>query len=165
MQEWWLQPWRLSSKDESWTLRTQFQFGLNRVSRATIHSCVQEMSYKCLNLSVSNYWSRNNTRSILPGLKSLRSGPSFSGPKSSFQMKIICVSFGNQDPRVCKKSGEAKNPSRLKSSVKFSHSAMICGAVSSAGVGPQCFIKSRVNAAIYLETFRAHHASICWQAL
>lgn len=80
-------------------------------------------------------------------------------------MKIICVSFGIQAPRVCKKSGEAKNPSRLKSSVKFSHSAMICGAVSSAGVGPQCFIKSRVNAAIYLETFRAHHASICWQAL
>ncbi len=31
----------------------------------------------------------------------------------------FCISFGNQGPRVWRKSGEAQNPSCLKSSVKF----------------------------------------------
>ncbi len=44
-----------------------------------------------------------------------------------------------------------QNPSCLKSSVKFPQSVMIWGAVTSAGVGPLCFIKSKVNAAIYQE--------------
>ena len=63
----------------------------------------------------------------------------------------FCISFGNQGPRVWRKSGEAQNPSCLKSSVKFPQSVMIWGAMSSAGVGPLCFIKSRVNAAVYQE--------------
>ncbi|KAI2655007.1 Transposable element Tcb1 transposase [Labeo rohita] len=46
---------------------------------------------------------------------------------------------------------EAQNPSCLKSSVKFLKSVMIWGAVTSAGVGPLCFIKCKVNAAIYQE--------------
>ncbi len=37
------------------------------------------------------------------------------------------------------------------SSVKFTKSVMIWGAVTSAGVGPLCFIKSKVNAAVYQE--------------
>ncbi len=36
-------------------------------------------------------------------------------------------------------------------SVKFPQSGMIWGAVTSAGVGPLCFIKSKVNAAVYQE--------------
>ncbi len=59
--------------------------------------------------------------------------------------------FGNQGPRVCKKSGEAQNPCCLKSSVKFPQSVMIWAAMSSTGVGPLCFLKSTVNAAIYQE--------------
>ncbi len=39
----------------------------------------------------------------------------------------------------------------LKSSVKFPKSVMIRGAVTSAGVGQLCFIKSKVNAAVYQE--------------
>ncbi len=39
----------------------------------------------------------------------------------------------------------------LKSSVKFRQSVMIWAAMSSAGVGPLCFLKSTVNAAIYQE--------------
>ncbi len=62
-----------------------------------------------------------------------------------------CISFGNQGPRVWRKSGEAKNPCCLKSSVKFPQSVMIWAAMSSAGVGPLCFLKSTVNAAIYQE--------------
>ncbi len=37
----------------------------------------------------------------------------------------------------------------LKSSVKFPQSVMIWAAMSSAGVGPLCFLKSTVNAAVY----------------
>ncbi len=61
----------------------------------------------------------------------------------------FCISFGNQGPRVWRKSGEAQNPCCLKSSAKFPQSVMICAAISSAGVGPLCFLKSTVNAAIY----------------
>ncbi len=60
-----------------------------------------------------------------------------------------CISFGNQAPRVWRKSGETPNPCCLKSSVKFPQSVMIWAAMSSAGVGPLCFLKSTVNAAIY----------------
>ncbi len=60
----------------------------------------------------------------------------------------FCISFGNQGTRVWRKSGEAHNPCRLKSSVKFPQSVMIWAAMSSAGVGPLCFLKSTVNTAI-----------------
>ncbi len=63
----------------------------------------------------------------------------------------FCISFRNQGPRVWRKSGEAQNPCCLKSSVKFPQSVMIWAAMSSAGVGPLCFLKSTVNAAIYQE--------------
>ncbi len=61
------------------------------------------------------------------------------------------ILFGNQGPRFWRKCGEAQNPCCLKSSVKFPQSVMIWAAMSSAGVGPLCFLKSRVNAAIYQE--------------
>ncbi len=63
----------------------------------------------------------------------------------------FCISFGNQGPRVWRKSGEAQNPCCLKFSVKFPQSVMIWAAMSSAGVGPLCFLKSTVNATIYQE--------------
>ncbi len=40
----------------------------------------------------------------------------------------------------------------MTSSVKFPQSVMIWAAMSSAGVGPLCFLKSTVNAAIYQES-------------
>ncbi len=52
----------------------------------------------------------------------------------------FCISFGNQGPRVWRKCGEAQNPCCLKSSVKFTQSVMIWAAMSSAGVGPLCFL-------------------------
>ncbi len=63
----------------------------------------------------------------------------------------FCISFGNQGPGVWRKSVEAQNPCCLESSVKFPQSVMIWAALSSAGVGPLCFLKSTVNAAIYQE--------------
>ncbi len=53
----------------------------------------------------------------------------------------FCISFGNQGPRVWRKSEEVQNPCCLKSSVKFPQSVMIWAAMSSAGVGPLCFLK------------------------
>ncbi len=97
----------------------------------------------------SHFWTRDNVRSILPGLCRKRTGLLLSGPKSSFQMK---VNFAfHLEIKVWRKSGEAQNPCCLKSSVKFPQSVMIWAAMSSAGVGPLCFLKSTVNAAIYQE--------------
>ncbi len=42
-------------------------------------------------------------------------------------------------------------PSCLKSNVKFPQSVMIWGAMSSAGVGPLCFLKTNVTAPVYQE--------------
>ncbi|XP_053541968.1 TNFAIP3-interacting protein 1 isoform X10 [Ictalurus punctatus] len=50
-------------------------------------------------------------------------------------------------PRVWRTSGQEQNPSCLKSRVKFPQSVMIWVARSSAGVGPVCFLESRVDAA------------------
>ncbi len=52
----------------------------------------------------------------------------------------FCISFGSQGPRVWRKSGEAQHLCCLKSSVKFPPSVMIWAAMSSAGVGPLCFL-------------------------
>ncbi len=65
----------------------------------------------------------------------------------------FCISFGYQGPRVWRKSGEAQNPCCLKSSVKFPQSVMIWAAMSSAGVGPLCFLKSTVIYQEILEHF------------
>ncbi len=64
-------------------------------------------------------------RGVLPGLRRRRTGLLPSGPKSSFQIRSFCISFGNQGPRVWWKGGEAHSPSYLKSSVKFPQSVMI----------------------------------------
>ncbi len=110
----------------------------------------------------SHFWTRDNVRSILPGL--WRKRTQWSKVLFSDESKF-CISFGNQGPRVWRKSGEAQNPCCLKSSVKFPQSVMIWAAMSSAGVGPLCFLKSTVNAAIYQEILEHFHASFCWQAL
>ncbi len=83
--------------------------------------------------------------------KEKRTGLLLSGPKSSFQIKVNLLFIWKSRSGVWRKSGEAQNPSCLKSSVKFLKSGMIWGVVTSAGVGPLCFIKSKVNAAVYQE--------------
>ncbi len=86
-------------------------------------------------------------RGVLPGLRRRRTGLL---PKVLFSDESkFCISFGNQGPRVWRKGGEAHRPSCLKSSVKFPQSVMIWGAMSSAGVGPLCFLKTNVTAPIY----------------
>ncbi len=77
----------------------------------------------------------------------------------------FCISFGNQGPRVWRKSGEAQNPCCLKSSVKFPQSVMIWASMSSAGVGTTVFSEVHSQRSHLPGNFRALHASFCWQAL
>ncbi len=108
-----------------------------KASRATTHRRVKKFSYSCRQRRLTwakekKYWTVAQWSKVL-----------FSD-ESKF-----CISFGNQCPRVWRKGGEAHSLSCLKSSVKFPQSVMIWGAMSSAGVGPLCFLKTNVTAPIY----------------
>ncbi len=59
-------------------------------------------------------------RGVLPGLRRRRTRLQWSKVLFSDESKL-CISFGNQGPRVWRKGGEAHSPSFLKSSVKFPH--------------------------------------------
>ncbi len=89
-------------------------------------------------------------RGVLPGLRR-RTGLLPSGPKSSFQMRASFVF--HLETKVLESGRRvellAHSPSCLKSSVKFPQSVMIWGAMSSAGVGPLCFLKTNVTAPVY----------------
>ena len=63
----------------------------------------------------------------------------------------FCISFGNQEPRVWKKPYKADKPGCTKSSTKFPQSTMVWGEISAAGVGPPCFPRTNVTAAVYQE--------------
>ncbi len=101
-----------------------------KASRATTHRCVKEFGY-----------SRQQRRLIWAKEKKNWTVAQWSKVLFSDESKF-CISFGNQGPRVWRKDGEAHSPSCLKSSVKFPQSVMIWGAMSSAGVGPLCFLKT-----------------------
>ncbi len=72
----------------------------------------------------------------------------------------FCISFGNQGPRVWRKSGEAQNPCCLKSSVKFPVS-------DDLGCHVFCWCWSTVFSEVHSQrihlpgNFRALHASFC----
>jgi len=68
-----------------------------------------------------------------------------------FRWEQVLYFIWIQGPRVWRKGGEAQSPSCLKSSVKFSQSVMIWGAMSSAGVDPLCYLKTNVTAPVYQE--------------
>ncbi len=117
-------------------------------SRATTQRCVKEFGYSYripLVKPLLNHSKRQRLRRRRTGLLP-------SGPKSFFtDYSKFCISFGNQGPRVWRKGGEAHSPSWLKSSVKLPQSVMIWGGMSSARVGPLCFLKTNVTAPVYQE--------------
>ncbi len=114
-------------------------------SRTTTHRHMQDMGFSCRIPCVKPLLNNRQRQKRLDWTAAEWSKVMFSD-ESKF-----CISFGNQGPRVWRKSGEAHNPCCLKSSVKFPQSVMIWAAMSSAGVGPLCFLKSTVNTAIYQE--------------
>ncbi len=100
----------------------------------------------------SHFWTRDNVRSILPGLWRKITGLLLSGPNSSFQMK---ANFAFHLEIKVPESGGRVERHRIHVAWSpvwsFPQSVMIWAAMSSAGVGPLCFLKSTVNAAIYQE--------------
>ncbi len=109
-----------------------------KASRATTHRCVNEFGYSCRQRRLT--WAKEKKNWTVVQLSKV-----LFSDESKF-----CISFGNQGPRIWMKSGEAHSASCLKSSVKFPQSVMIWGAMSSAGVGPLCFLKTNL-APIYQE--------------
>ncbi len=110
-----------------------------KASRATTQWRVKEFGYSCHHRRLT--WAKEKKNwTVAQWSKVLFSDES-----------KFCISFGNQGPRVWRKGGEAHSPSCLKSSVKFPQSVMIWGAMSSAGVGPLCFLKTNVTATVYQE--------------
>ncbi len=108
-------------------------------SRATTHRRVKEFGYSCRQRRLT--WAKEKKNwTVAQWSKVLFSDES-----------KFCISFGNQGPRVWRKGGEAHSRSCLKSSVKFPQSVMIWGAMTSAGVGPLCFLKTNVTAPVYQE--------------
>ncbi len=104
-------------------------------------------------------------RCVLPGLRR-RNWTVAQWSKVLFSDESkFCISFGNQGPRVRRKSGEAHSPSCLKSSVKFPQSVMIWGAMSSAGVGPLCFVENQSHCTRLPRNFGALNVSFCWPAV
>ncbi len=91
-------------------------------------------------------------RGVLPGLRRRRTGLLPSSPKSSFQMR---ASFGfHLETKVLESGGRVE---KLIAQVAWSpvlsfHSLMIWGAMSSAGVGPLCFLKTNVTVPVYQKT-------------
>ncbi len=159
--------WGLSSKIDSRICVNFTRNGLRLGSRhqEPPHTDVsRNLATVVVFLLLSHSWTTDNVRGVLPGLRRRRTGLLPSGPKSSFSDENkFCISFGNQGPRVWRKGGEAHSPSCMKSSVKFPQSVMIWGAMSSAGVGPLCFLKTNITLRLP-RNFGALHASFCWAA-
>ncbi len=105
-----------------------------KASRVTTHRRVKEFDYICHQRRLT--WAKENW-TVAQWFKVIFSDES-----------KFCISFGNQGPRVWRKRGEAHSPICLKSSVKFPQSVMILVAMSSAGVGPLCFLKTNVTAPV-----------------
>ncbi len=111
----------------------------------------------------SLFWTRDNIRSVLPGLWRKRTGLLLSGPKSSFQMK---VNFAFHLEIKVPESGGRVERHRIHvawSPVWSFHSQWWFGLPCHLLVLVHCVFWSQRS---HLPgNFRALHASFCWQAL
>ncbi len=110
-----------------------------KASRATTHRRVKEFGYSCRQRRLT--WAKEKKNWTVAQC-----------PKPSFQMRASFVF--HLETKVLESGGrgeEAHSTSFLKYSVKFPQSVMIWGAMSSAGVGPLCFLKTNVTAPVYQE--------------
>ncbi len=113
----------------------------------------------------SHFWTRDNVRSILPGLWRKRTGLLLSGPKSSFQMK---VNFAfHLEIKVPESGGRVE---RHRIHVAWSP---VWSFHSQWWFGLPCHLLVLVHQSAEVHSqrshlpgnFRALHASFCWQAL
>ncbi len=127
-----------SIQEFGWTSQGM-DWGWGQGIKSTTHRRVEEFGYSCHQRRLT--WANEKKNwTVAQWSKVLFSDES-----------KFCISFENQGPRVWRKGGEAHSPSCLKSSVKFPQFVMIWGAMSSAGVGPLCFLKTNVTAPVYQE--------------
>ncbi len=125
-----------SIQEFGWTSQGM-DWGCGQGIKSTTHRRVEEFGYSCRQTRLT--WAKEKKNWTVAQWSKV-----IFTDKSKF-----CISFGNQCPRVWRKSGEAHSPSCLKSSVKFPQSVMSWGAMSSAGVGLFCFLKTNVTAHVY----------------
>ncbi len=106
-----------------------------KASRATTNRRVKEFDYSCRQRRLT--WAKEKKNWTFA-----------SGPKSSFQMRASFVF--HLETKVLESGGSVeKLIAQVKSSVKFPQSVMIWGAMSSAGVGPLCFLKTNSTVPVY----------------
>ncbi len=114
----------------------------------------------------SHFWTRDNVKKHLTWAVEKKNWTVAQWSKVLFSDESkFCISFGNQGPRVWRKSGEAQIPCCLKSSVEVS--------TVSDGLGCHviCWCWSTVFSEVHSQrshlpgNFRALHASFCWQSL
>ncbi len=159
-QQGWLQAWEYSQAKLIQTLVRASQ-GVNWSWSQCIKSHhAQTSSGKGL---PSHYWTRDNVRSVLPGLWRKRTGLLLSGPKSSFQMK---VNFAfHLEIKVPEPGGRVE---RHRIHVALSP---VWSFHSQWWFGLPCWCWSTVFSEVHSQrshlpgNFRALHASFCWQAL
>ncbi len=147
-------PWRGLWNKTNRTLEIHKEWTAAGVSasRTTTHRRMQDMGFSCRIPCVKPLLNNRQRQKRLAWAKDKKDWTAAEWSKVMFSDESkFCISFGNQGPRVWRKRGEAQNPRCLRSSVKFPQSVMVWGAMSSAGVGPLCFLRSKVNTAVYQE--------------
>ncbi len=107
----------------------------------------------------SHFWNKNIVRSVLPGLRRKITVAQWS--KVFFQSKF-CILFGNQGPRVWRKSGESQS-GEVQCEVSTVCDDLGCHFI--------CWCWFTVFSEVHSQrshlsgNFRALHAYFCWQAL
>ncbi len=97
-----------------------------KASRATTHRRVKEFGYSCRIPFVKPLLNHRQHQRHLTWAQEKKNWTVAQWSKVLFSDESkICISFGNQGPRVWRKGGKAHSPSCMKSSVKFLQSVMI----------------------------------------
>ncbi len=161
-EQWWPQAWEYSQAKLIQTLGRASQGVDWSWSQCIKSHHTQASSGKGL---PSHFWTRDNIRSILPGLWRKRTGLLLSGPKSSFQMK---VKFAFHLEIKVPESGGSVERHRIHvawSPVWSFHSQWWFGLPCHLLVLVHCVFWSPQSTQPSTRNFRALHASFCWQAL
>ena len=95
-------------------------------SRTTTKRRMKDMRFSCCIPCVKPLLNKKQRKKRLAWAKDKKdwTAPEWSKVMFSHESKF-CISFGNQGPRVWRKSGEAQNPGCMRSSVKFPPSVMV----------------------------------------
>ncbi len=154
-QQGWLQAWEYSQAKLIQTLGRASQ-GVNWSWSQCIKSHhAQTSSGKGL---PSHFWTRDNVRSILPGLWRKRTGLLLSGPKSSFQMKVNFAFNWKSRSQSLEEEWRGTESMLLEVQCEVSTVSDVLGCHVICWCWSTVFSESTVNAAILPGNFGALHA-------